>query len=187
MFATDKIGDTMTVAMTPGRRQGMVRRGAAGPVGRVARSRRATGCTTISSASTATTSRPPAGTTWCSRTSACRTCCGSCRASTGSSRPSTRTTRRRSAAAIAVKGLVSVEPLPGDKYVVSRRSRRDDAGHDDAGRVQDDGRRPRQLPGLHGEPAKNKRISLGIIVLLFLGVLFIFAYWLKREYWKDVH
>ena len=38
-----------------------------------------------------------------------------------------------------------------------------------------------------GEPAKNKRISLGIIVLLYLGVLFVFAYWLKREYWKDVH
>jgi ubiquinol-cytochrome c reductase cytochrome c1 subunit len=38
-----------------------------------------------------------------------------------------------------------------------------------------------------GEPAKNKRISLGLIVLLYLGVLFVFAYWLKREYWKDVH
>jgi cytochrome c1 len=38
-----------------------------------------------------------------------------------------------------------------------------------------------------GEPIRNKRISLGIIVLMFLGVLFFFAYWLKREYWKDVH
>jgi len=38
-----------------------------------------------------------------------------------------------------------------------------------------------------GEPAKNKRISLGLIVLLYLGVLFVFAYWLKREYWKEVH
>jgi hypothetical protein len=38
-----------------------------------------------------------------------------------------------------------------------------------------------------GEPVRNKRISLGIIVLIFLGVLFVFAYWLKREYWKDVH
>jgi ubiquinol-cytochrome c reductase cytochrome c1 subunit len=38
-----------------------------------------------------------------------------------------------------------------------------------------------------GEPAKNKRISLGLIVLLYLGVLFVFAYWMKREYWKDVH
>ena len=38
-----------------------------------------------------------------------------------------------------------------------------------------------------GEPARNKRITLGIVVMLFLGVLFFFAYWLKREYWKDVH
>ena len=37
------------------------------------------------------------------------------------------------------------------------------------------------------EPAKNKRISLGLVVLLYLGVLFLFAYWMKREYWKDVH
>ena len=38
-----------------------------------------------------------------------------------------------------------------------------------------------------GEPSRNKRITLGIAVLMFLGVLFFFAYWLKREYWKDVH
>jgi len=37
------------------------------------------------------------------------------------------------------------------------------------------------------EPTKNKRINLGLYVLLYLGVLFVFAYWLKREYWKDVH
>jgi ubiquinol-cytochrome c reductase cytochrome c1 subunit len=37
------------------------------------------------------------------------------------------------------------------------------------------------------EPAKNKRINTGIVVVLFLGVLFFFAYWLKREYWEDVH
>jgi ubiquinol-cytochrome c reductase cytochrome c1 subunit len=37
------------------------------------------------------------------------------------------------------------------------------------------------------EPNKNKRISLGIIVLIYLGVLFAFAYALKRSYWKDLH
>ena len=36
-------------------------------------------------------------------------------------------------------------------------------------------------------PVKNRRIHLGIVVLLFLGVLFVFAYALKREYWKDLH
>jgi ubiquinol-cytochrome c reductase cytochrome c1 subunit len=38
-----------------------------------------------------------------------------------------------------------------------------------------------------GEPAKNKRVSLGLAVLMYLGVLFVFAYWMKREYWKDIH
>ena len=38
-----------------------------------------------------------------------------------------------------------------------------------------------------GEPSKLARTRIGLIVLLFLGVLFVFAYWLKREYWKDVH
>ena len=38
-----------------------------------------------------------------------------------------------------------------------------------------------------GEPARNFRIKLGIFVLFFLAVLFVSAYALKREYWKDVH
>jgi ubiquinol-cytochrome c reductase cytochrome c1 subunit len=37
------------------------------------------------------------------------------------------------------------------------------------------------------EPAKGERIQLGIKVLIFLALLFLFAYWTKREYWKDVH
>ena len=37
------------------------------------------------------------------------------------------------------------------------------------------------------EPAKQARIRMGIYVLLFLGVLFVLAYLLKKEYWKDVH
>jgi len=38
-----------------------------------------------------------------------------------------------------------------------------------------------------GEPNRAKRIQVGIITLFMLGVLFIFAYWLKKEFWKDVH
>jgi hypothetical protein len=38
-----------------------------------------------------------------------------------------------------------------------------------------------------GEPVAQFRKQLGIIVLIFLAVLFVFAYALKREYWKDVH
>jgi len=37
-----------------------------------------------------------------------------------------------------------------------------------------------------GEPAKLIRLKLGKWVLLFLGILFILAYMLKKEYWKDV-
>jgi ubiquinol-cytochrome c reductase cytochrome c1 subunit len=38
-----------------------------------------------------------------------------------------------------------------------------------------------------GEPYKLERRSLGLYVLLFLGLLFILAFYLKKEYWKDVH
>ena len=38
-----------------------------------------------------------------------------------------------------------------------------------------------------GEPAKLVRYSLGGMVILFLVVLLVGAYLLKREYWKDVH
>jgi ubiquinol-cytochrome c reductase cytochrome c1 subunit len=38
-----------------------------------------------------------------------------------------------------------------------------------------------------GEPVKAKRQSMGMFVTLFLLVGFVFAYLLKKEYWKDVH
>src|SRR5580698_8190701 len=38
-----------------------------------------------------------------------------------------------------------------------------------------------------GEPIKATRESMGIFVVLFLLVFFVFAYLLKKEYWKDVH
>ncbi len=38
-----------------------------------------------------------------------------------------------------------------------------------------------------GEPIKDKRQSMGIFVILFLLVFFVFAHLLKKEYWKDVH
>jgi ubiquinol-cytochrome c reductase cytochrome c1 subunit len=38
-----------------------------------------------------------------------------------------------------------------------------------------------------GEPHKLERERLGVWVLLFLVVFTLFAYLLKREYWKDVH
>jgi ubiquinol-cytochrome c reductase cytochrome c1 subunit len=37
------------------------------------------------------------------------------------------------------------------------------------------------------EPARATRVTLGIYVLLALSVLFVLAYMLKKEFWKDVH
>ena len=37
------------------------------------------------------------------------------------------------------------------------------------------------------EPAATKRESIGIVVLLFLGLMAVLTWLLKREYWKDVH
>lgn len=37
-----------------------------------------------------------------------------------------------------------------------------------------------------GEPAKHQRLHLGIYVLLFLGLLFVLTYLLKKEFWKDI-
>ena len=38
-----------------------------------------------------------------------------------------------------------------------------------------------------GEPTRLERYRIGVYVLLFLVILFVFAYLLNREYWKDVH
>jgi ubiquinol-cytochrome c reductase cytochrome c1 subunit len=89
-------------------------------------------------------------------------------------------------AALAAKGVVLVTPAKDHKYAVAALEQ------DTPGTMT-----PVEYRALvadlvnyldyMGEPAKNRRIGLGLIVLLYLGVLFVFAYWLKREYWKDVH
>jgi ubiquinol-cytochrome c reductase cytochrome c1 subunit len=90
------------------------------------------------------------------------------------------------AAAIAVKGLVLIAPAKDHKYVVETVT------NDIPGTLT-----PAQYKMMVSdlvnfldylaEPTKNKRINLGLVVLLYLGVLFVFVYWMKREYWKDVH
>lgn len=37
------------------------------------------------------------------------------------------------------------------------------------------------------EPAQSKRLHLGFMVLLFLVVLLVLAYYLKKEFWKNIH
>jgi len=38
-----------------------------------------------------------------------------------------------------------------------------------------------------GEPAKHERRALGVKVIMFLLLLLVVAYLMKREFWKDVH
>ena len=38
-----------------------------------------------------------------------------------------------------------------------------------------------------GEPAQTNRKNIGLIVLIFLSVFFVIAFYLKKEFWKDVH
>lgn len=37
------------------------------------------------------------------------------------------------------------------------------------------------------EPMQAERKRLGILVLIFIGIFFVFTYLLNREFWKDVH
>lgn len=90
------------------------------------------------------------------------------------------------AAAIGAKGLSLVEPTTGGKYIVKTLS-------PDV---------PGALSGVEyetfvadlvnyldymAEPVKNERINIGIGVLILLGVLFALIYALKRDYWADLH
>jgi len=90
------------------------------------------------------------------------------------------------AAAIAAKGLALVEPTPDHRFVVKTLA-------PDVPGTMSPAEYRRAIGDLVNfmayvaEPAKVQRTRLGLVVLMFLGVLFVLAYWLKREYWKDVH
>ena len=38
-----------------------------------------------------------------------------------------------------------------------------------------------------GEPSRLESIGIGRMVLIFLAFLFVFAYFLNKEYWRDIH
>jgi len=38
-----------------------------------------------------------------------------------------------------------------------------------------------------GEPAKAQRMRTGVAVILFLSLFFVVAFYLKKEFWRDVH
>ena len=90
------------------------------------------------------------------------------------------------AAAIAAKGLALVEPAPGGKYVVKTLA--DDVpGSLSAGDYKAFVSDLVDYLDYIGEPAKYDRINIGIVVVIFLGVLFGLVYALKRSYWSDLH
>jgi len=92
------------------------------------------------------------------------------------------------AAVIAVKGLAKLEPGTGGKWYV-RTVSTDPAAPGTLTPVEYQAWVADLVNFLDyvSEPNRNKRISIGIMVLLYLGVLFVFVYALKRSFWKDVH
>ncbi len=92
------------------------------------------------------------------------------------------------AAAIGLKGLSKIEPAVGGKWLVSAVAPDPDA-RGALTPVQYEAWVADLVNFLDyiAEPQKNKRIAMGIAVLLFLAVLFALAYSLKRDIWKDVH
>jgi ubiquinol-cytochrome c reductase cytochrome c1 subunit len=93
---------------------------------------------------------------------------------------------RAEAAAIAAEGLSLIEPALGGRYIVQTLAKDT----------------PGTLSGVEyktfvadlvnyldymSEPTKNERINIGIVVLIFLGVLFALVYALKRDYWAELH
>ena len=109
---------------------------------------------------------PPAGTTWPSPTSACRTCCGNCRASASRSGAPRRTHGHD---VKIFKGWKQVSPgtMTPLQY--------DQAVGDLVGYLQ-----------WMAEPAQNQRVRIGAWVLLFLGVLPVIVWRLNAAFWKDV-
>jgi ubiquinol-cytochrome c reductase cytochrome c1 subunit len=89
-------------------------------------------------------------------------------------------------AAIAAKRLVRVAALPAGKAAVET------VAVETPGTMTPDQYRAFVADLVNyldymGEPVKNKRISLGLVVLIYLSILFVFAFWLKKEFWKDIH
>ncbi len=90
------------------------------------------------------------------------------------------------AAAIAAKGLVLLEPAVGGKYVVKTLTDGTPGAMTNVEYEMFVSDLVNYLDYI-GEPAKSDRINIGIVVLIFLGVLFALVYSLKRDYWKEVH
>jgi ubiquinol-cytochrome c reductase cytochrome c1 subunit len=90
------------------------------------------------------------------------------------------------AAAIAAKALALVEPAAGGKYVVKTLTEEKPGTLSSVEYKAFVGDLVNYLDYI-SEPVKSERINIGIVVLIFLGVLFALVYSLKRDYWKEIH
>ena len=90
------------------------------------------------------------------------------------------------AAAIAARAIATVEPTLDHKYLV-KTLRTETPGRMNPVEYRAAVADLVTFMEYIAEPAKHARVRIGLVVLLFLGLLFVFAYWLKRDYWKDVH
>jgi ubiquinol-cytochrome c reductase cytochrome c1 subunit len=89
-------------------------------------------------------------------------------------------------AVIAAKSLAKIERRPDGKYVVLTLAQ-EQPGTASPVEYQAFVADLVNYLVYMAEPARNERINFGIGALIFLGVLFTFAYALKRAYWKDIH
>ena len=93
-----------------------------------------------------------------------------------------------SGASIARKGLARIDPAPGGKYLVQTVQPNPNA----AGSMSPSDYQAFVADLVNyldymAEPTRNERVRIGIVVMLYLAVLFVHVYSLKRMYWKDVH
>jgi ubiquinol-cytochrome c reductase cytochrome c1 subunit len=92
------------------------------------------------------------------------------------------------AASIARKGLVRIDPAQGGKYVVQTvQPDPNAAGSMTPAEYQAFVADLVNYLDYMAEPTRNERVRIGIIVMMYLAVLFVLVYSLKRLYWKDVH
>jgi len=89
-------------------------------------------------------------------------------------------------AALAGKRLAAIEPAPDHRYVV-KSLKPETPGTMTVVEYAQAASDLVNFLDYVGEPAKNTRVRTGIVVLLYLVVLFGAAYWLKSAYWKDLH
>ena len=90
------------------------------------------------------------------------------------------------AAAIAAKGLALMEPAAGGKFVVKTVAA-DIPGSLSGPQYETFVADLVNYLDYMSEPVRHERINIGIVVLIFIGELFGLVYSLKRDYWNEVH